>query len=844
MDEVETDLRGLTSAEVAERVARGEANVSTDASSRSLWSILRANVFTLFNGIVITGFLLLFALGRWQDALFGLAAISNAIIGVVQEYRAKRALDKLALMYAPKARVVRDGVETEIAVSEVVLDDLLIVRSGDQVVADAQVLEATRLEADESLLTGESDPVDKDPGDRLLSGSLVVGGEGEARVVAVGDEAFAAKLTAEAKRFSLVSSELRSSINRILRWITWAIFPIMLIVINANIQAYGGWRAAIASGEWREAAVSSVAAVIAMIPLGLVLMTSIAFAIGAVKLGAHHVLIQELAAVEGLARVDVICLDKTGTLTTGEIRFDGAHELTDAPPAGVRQALAWYGADPSANATAKCLAEEYPDAAPEPVARIEFSSVRKWSAIAFDGAGGGAGGDGAPVGTWVLGAPEFVLAGRPHLSDDPQQEASEARALARAAELAATGRRTLLLAHSKAVLDAGAADDAVLPADLEPVVLLTFREAVRDDAADTLRYFAHEGVQVRVISGDNPLTVAAVAREVGLDAGEGFDARDLPIDLNELAQVLEEHHVFGRVTPTQKREMVQALKLSGHTVAMTGDGVNDALAIKDADLGIAMESGATATKAVARIVLLDGRFSHLPGVVAEGRRIIANIERVSMLFLSKTSYAISLALLFGVLLWEFPLLPRQLSVTDGLTIGIPAFLLALLPNSRRYVPGFLRRSLSFAIPTGIVVAIALAYVSGHARFLGEQDQAVRTASMVTLGLLGLWILVVLSRPFTWIKAGVVVAMYIGLALSLTIPIVVEFLELAMPGQDTLIDIAIAVVAGCILIEGIGFWHRRRFGSATSLTAAEQRRLEGREQHEVPGHDGRRTRPTS
>lgn len=793
-------VQGLTAGEAAKRAAAGLANIASDASSRSLWSILRANVFTLFNGIVVTGFVFLFILGRWQDALFGFAAIANAAIGVTQEYRAKRALDRLALLHAPRARVVRDGAEQELAVREVVLGDLLALRAGDQVTADGVVVEGLRLEADESLLTGESDPVDKLAGDRVLSGSILVGGQGRAIVTAVGDDAFAAKLTAEAKRFSLVASELRSSVDRILKWITWAIFPIMLIVVNANMQAAGGWQRAVETGAWNDAATASVAAVIAMIPLGLVLMTSIAFAVGAVKLGSHRVLVQELPAVEGLARVDLICLDKTGTITTGDVRFDGAHEQGEQRPEGWQRVLAWYGADPEANATARCLAERFTDASGLRVAeQIEFSSSRKWSAVSFAD---------AAEGTWVLGAPEFVLAG--------ESGARAADALQRGRELAASGRRTLLLAHSETALDAERAARAELPGALAPVALLTFREVVRDDAAATLSYFAKEGVAVRVISGDSPLTVAAVAREVGLDAGDGFDARELPEDPAELGRVLDEHRVFGRVTPTQKRAMVHALQARGHTVAMTGDGVNDALAIKDADMGIAMESGSAATKAVARLVLLDNRFSHLPGVVAEGRRVIANIERVSMLFLSKTAYAIAMSVTFGILLWAFPLLPRQLSVTDGLTIGIPAFLLALLPNSRRYVPGFLQRSLSFAIPAGLVVAAAIAVVSGVARASGDPEAAVRTASMVTLALIGLWILAVLSRPFTWVKAGVVAAMVAGLALVLVVPIAQQFLELAMPGPTTLRTMAIVVPSGWIVIEAIGFWHRRRFGAASEL----------------------------
>ena len=682
---------GLSTAEVAERIARGETNAFESPTSRSAWSIIRANVFTLFNGIIAACFLVLLLIGRWQDALFGVSAIANTIIGSVQEFRAKRSLDKLALMHAPHARVLRDGVEQDIAIAEVVLGDLLVLRAGDQVGADASVATSERLQLDESMLTGESDPVDKAPGDGVLSGSIVIGGGGTAVVDKVGADSFANKLSSEAKQFSLVASELRSSINRVLGWVAWIIGPISLLVLNAQMVAAGGWAEAIEDDTWQDAAVATIASVVAMIPLGLVLMTSIAFAVGAVKLANRKVLVQELPAVEGLARVDLICLDKTGTLTEGDIVFDDAHALAAAPPDGWTDVLAWYGAEPEANATARCLGDPYPvQRVLEPEARIAFSSARKWSAVGFPGAG-----------TWVLGGPEMVFAA----SVDPSDAAVDLRR--RAADLAATGRRTLVLAYSPEELTQERADAERLPASLTAVTLLTFRESVRPDAKETLEFFAEQGVAVRIISGDNPQTVAAIAREVGVDAPSGFDARELPTDLDELGEALEQHLVFGRVTPSQKKDIVTALQRRGHTVAMTGDGVNDALAIKEADIGIAMDSGSAATKAVARIVLLDGRFSQLPGVVAEGRQVIANIERVSMLFLTKTAYATALAVLFGVMLLPFPFLPRQLSVVDGLTIGLPAFFLALMPNPRRYVPGFLRRSLSFAIPAGIVVALVL-----------------------------------------------------------------------------------------------------------------------------------------
>ncbi|MDF2665071.1 MAG: cation transport ATPase [Microbacterium sp.] len=784
------DARGLTAAAVAERIASGQTNSYAADTSRSAWNIVRANVFTLFNGIVAACFLVLLLLGRWQDALFGIAALSNAVIGCVQEFRAKAALDRLALLNAPRARVRRDGLDAEIAPGDVVRDDLLVLRAGDQVPADAAVVESRGLQIDESMLTGESDAVDKRPGDDALSGSIVVGGEGTARATRVGAESYANTFASEAKKFQLVSSELRTSIDRVLKWVGWGIGPVGLLVLNAQMMVAGGWAEAFQQGTWSQAVVNTIASLTAMIPLGLVLMTSIAFAVGAARLAGKKVLVNELPAVEGLARVDVICLDKTGTLTAGEIRFDDALTLTDRP--GWRETLGWYGAADDANATARCLREPFPVDAPlVPVQRIPFSSARKWSAVSFAE---------RAEGTWILGAPEMVFG---------DQAADPATPLGAAVtRLASSGRRTLVLAQTATALD----DDDVAGERFrgEPVAVavLTFIEAVRPDAAGALAFFREQGVGVRVISGDNPRTVAAIAREVGLEVDEGYDARRLPEDDAELGRIMEEHTVFGRVTPDQKKRIVTALQARGHVVAMTGDGVNDALAIKTADIGIAMNSGAAATKAVARLVLLDGRFSHLPSVVAEGRQVIANIERVSMLFLTKTVYATGLAVLFGVLVMEFPFLPRQLSITDGLTIGIPAFFLALLPNTQRYVPGFLKRSLSFAIPAGIVIAVSLTVYTRLAMDLGLSVEQLRTGATIILAIVAIWVLTVLSRPITRVKVLVVGAMFIALTAIFTIPVLGEFFQLQDPGEDGAWLVTAVVVAALAVIEAVRFAHRR------------------------------------
>ena len=812
------EFTGLTAAEAAERIADGRANDFVAASSRSVWSIVRANAFTLFNGIIAGCFLVLLVIGRWQDALFGVSAVANTIIGSVQEFRAKRSLDRLALVNADDARVLRDSTEQAVPVTQVVLDELLVLRAGAQVPADAVVVYADALQLDESMLTGESDPVDKEVDDEVLSGSVVVGGMGLARVVRVGAESFANRFADEARRFSLVSSELRSSLNRVLRWVAWIIGPVTLLVLNSQMLTVGGWPHALSSGQWVLAVVASIASVVAMIPLGLVLMTSIAFAVGAVKLARQSVLVQELAAVEGLARVDIICLDKTGTLTEGEIVFDGAHPLPApeaatgaAPTAGWESVLAWYGVQPDANATARSLAAIFQQVpAVEPSGSVAFTSATKWSSVSFAQ---------GPAGTWVLGAPEFVLGVQARPAGAGLQE--------RIAELASSGRRTLVLAHSPSGAEGFSSEDGALPPGLEPVVLLTFAERVRPDAAETLRYFAREGVQVRVISGDNPSTVAAIAREVGLPAATGFDARQLPADEQELAAVLEENLVFGRVTPEQKKRIVLALQAAGHTVAMTGDGVNDALAIKEADLGIAMNSGSPATKAVSRLVLLDGRFSHLPSVVAEGRQVIANIEQVSMLFLTKTVYATALALIFGVTMLQFPFLPRQLSVTDGLTIGLPAFFLALLPNRRRYEPGFLRRSLSFAVPAGIVIALTLALYSRAAVNLGESTEELRTGSTLILTIVGLWVLLVLTRPLTVAKTLIITLMAVGLILVYAVPLASDFLQLRDPGLLTAALVLAASAIAIGFIEAVRLAHLRSLRPRTGRSSAQPARSTAR-----------------
>jgi len=783
--DVTTAPTGLTAAEVQERVSRGQTNDSGARTSRKLSEIVRANVFTRFNAILGAAVAVILIIGPIQDATVALLLVLNSAIGIFQEVRAKRKLDQLAVQNVSAARVVRDGEVQEVANEAVVLDDLVELRTGDQIPCDGEVRSAEGLEVDESLLTGESDPINKHEGDELMSGSFVAAGSGRFQATKVGADSYAAKLATEARRFQLTRSELMEGINTILRIITWVLIPVCGLLLWSQLKDH----------ELDTALRSTVAGVVAMVPEGLVLLTSVAFMLAAVTLARRKVLVQELPAVEGLARVDIVCLDKTGTLTEGVIVFDELEPLDGNDEAVVSAALGALADDPNRNATAVALAEHFTAPGWTRTGAVPFSSARKWSAASFNGQG-----------SWVMGAPEMVFT----------DNSSPVRA--RADELAASGRRTLVLGHSDAPLR-----DESLPADLAPVALVMFAEKVRPDAAETLAYFAEQGVELRVISGDNPRTVAAVAARVGLDdAGQGFDARELPDDQDEMAEVLEQHRVFGRVTPQQKRAMVGALQSKGHVVAMTGDGVNDALALKDADIGVAMGSGAAATRAVAQLVLLEGKFSTLPGVVAEGRRVMANIERSANLFVTKTVYAVLLAVAVSVISWPYPYLPRHLTIISTFTIGIPGFFLALAPNTRRYIPGFIVRVLRFCIPAGLIAGTAALVAYGIARYGHDlPTREIRTTSALVLIAVALWVLVIQARPFTPMRKNgwktLLVASMIGAVFCiLVIPPLRDFYAVQLPPADVLGEAAIVAGVAIVLLE-VGWrfsqviTNRRSFG---------------------------------
>jgi len=840
--------QGLSFKQVAHARAADETNEFDNSSSRSIVAILRANVFTIFNAILASAVVVVLVVGSWQDAVFGFVLLLNTLTGTIAELRAKRALDNLAVLAAPAAHVIRDGEAKDIEVSQVVLGELLELRSGDQVPADGQVLSSNGCEIDESILTGESVAVRKHENDQVLSGTTVIGGSARIRVTAVGEHSYANRLAMEARKYSVVTSELQEGTNRVLTWISWVIVPMTLLLLWSQLRVAGGISGSLDSGQWKAAVVLAVAGVVGMVPQGLVLLTSVNFAAAAMTLARRKVLVQELPAVEVLARVDMLCLDKTGTLTSGAVELDHIESClgsacadgdggslaagkvsADAAAGGsagtgsgavvpasaddaARAALAYLVGGSEVNATGSAIAAGLTGLEPAQARyAIAFNSARKWSAVQTQ------------AGAYVLGAPEIVLAGSTGSgsteadnadSDGTGLGSTDNAALERVKALASTGKRVLVLAHSNQALDQS--ENPTLPKDLTAALLVVLAEQVRPDAAQTLDYFKRQGVAVRVISGDNPVTVAAIAAHLGLrnpDGGEpvGVDARTLPAieDTQALADVLEKHTVFGRVTPEQKRAFVNALKSRGHTVAMTGDGVNDALALKDADLGIAMGNAAPATKAVSRLVLLNSQFDALPSVVAEGRRVIANMERVASLFLTKTTWAALLAAVVAITGFVYPFLPRQLTIVSSLTIGIPAFVLALAPTNQRYRAGFLARVLRLSVPAGVIVVVGVLCARLTLILMGSNRNQISSVCTLVLVAGGLWLLSLTARPWVWWRAALVVIMSAAaLAVVLLAPLR-GFFDLAALTANSWLVLVCAAGIVCAALETLGRYNAAR-----------------------------------
>jgi len=784
-------ISGLTDAEVAQRVAAGKTNDVPTRAARSVSDIVRANVFTRINAILGVLLVIVLSTGSVINGAFGLLIIANSAIGIIQELRAKQTLDKLAIVGQAKPLVRRQSGTTALLPSEVVLDDVIEIGPGDQIVVDGDVLEENNLEVDESLLTGEADSIAKDAGDKVMSGSFVVAGSGAYRATKVGREAYAAKLADEASKFTLVKSELRSGINKILQFITYLLWPAGLLTIYTQLFT--------TDVGWRRAVLAMVGALVPMVPEGLVLMTSIAFAVGVVRLGHRQCLVNELPAIEGLARVDVVCADKTGTLTENGMRVSDLKPLSEAVVADVLAQLASDDSRP--NASMQAIAEAYKmPPGWTATATAPFKSATKWSGASY-----------GEYGNWVIGAPDVLLE-----RGSPVAEQAE--------QIGSLGLRVLLLGSSDLPVD-----HADAPGTVTPVALVVLEQRVRPDARDTLDYFASQNVSIKVISGDNAVSVGAVAGSLGLE-GETMDARQLPDQADKLADTLEEYTTFGRVRPDQKRAMVHALQSRGHTVAMTGDGVNDVLALKDADIGVAMGSGSSASRSVAQIVLLDNKFATLPYVVGEGRRVIGNIERVSNLFLTKTVYSVLLAILVGLaglaskifgsdpLL--FPFQPIHVTIAAWFTIGIPAFILSLAPNNERAHPGFMRRVMTSALPSGLVVGTAtfssyLAAYQGREASETQQTQA-STAALITLLVTAVWVLAVVARPYQWWRVALVLVSGLAYVVIFSIPAAQKTLMLD-PSNMVITLMALGVgLVGAATIEAIWWVQGRILGEPRRL----------------------------
>lgn len=750
------DLRGLTTGEARQRAAQGLANTAAAPTSKTVAQIITGNVFTLFNGVNFAIFLLVLSTGKLANTLFMGVILSNTLIGILQEVRAKRTLDALRVLSAVQAEVIRDGQAQHLPVEQIVQGDLCVLATGSQVGADGTVVQALGLEADESLLTGESDPVRKGPGDKVLSGSFIVAGRGLARIDGVGAASYAQQLTVEARRYKRARSQIYETLDQIIRTVSIVIGPLGLLLFLSQFYRSGL--------SWQDAIANSAAGIIGMIPEGLILLTSIAFAVGVVKLALRRTVVQELPGMEVLARADTLCLDKTGTLTTGTLELTRIYPL-DGPSEAEAAAIAAtiVGCCGDANATAKAVGLYAQPLDWQATHAAPFSSARKLSAAAFAGHG-----------AWALGAPEFLVTNHGH----PLHAQVKA--------LADEGNRVLLLARCDALDTDGA------PQGVHPAALLALQDAIRPEAAAALDFFAANTVDIRILSGDNPATVAAVGRRLGLRGAEDYVDASTLTDDDALTQAAGRYTVFGRVTPVQKKKLIAAMKAAGRTVAMTGDGVNDVLALREADCSIAMASGAEAAKGTAHIVLLDSDFTALPDIVAQGRQVVNNIERVACLYLVKTTFSVLLSLLTVLTGWPYPFLPIHQTLIGAVSIGIPSFFLALEPNARAITGGFLRKILANALPGGICVALSVFALQLLQGPLGLSAEQLRLAGVVTTGVIGLLVLLRVSLPFNWLRAALFAAMSAIFAGALVL--FRGLLELPLPDGPSVL----AALAPCAL----------------------------------------------
>lgn len=768
---------GLTSPEAAARLAAAGPREPL-AGSRSARSIVRANTLTLVNGITLAFLVLIVAARAWNDAIFAGVIAINTAIGIVQELLAKRKLDRLALVIAPRARVRRDGIEVEVAPEELVCDDVVEVAPGDQVVADGIVVAAASLAIDESILTGESDAIGKAPGDEVLSGSYCTSGSGLYRVTATGNDAFAARLTREARNGGRVLSTLQLEINRLLRTLVWLMVPLAAVLVGALWLHRTGFR---------EAAQTATAGLISIVPEGLVLLASITFVAGAVRIARLGALAQQLNAIESLASVDTVCIDKTGTLTDGTLELAEVIAAEGVDETTARRVLGRIAAAGHVrSATSDAIAAALGGAPEETLAEIPFSSRWKWAGARFA--------DGEVL---VLGAPEVLGVGTLGAEIDARQR--------RQGRVLVFGRVTdLPLAPV-----AGAVVDA--PPGFVLCGAAVLLERIRPDAVETLAFLAREGIDVKVLSGDARATVEAVAAAVGLPTVRAIAGPDLPTDPEALAAAALANGVFARTTPEQKRELVAALTRSGRYVAVIGDGVNDVPAMKAARLAVALGSGSQIARGVADIVLVTDSFSAIPSGIVEGRRILANVRRVAKLFVVKSAFAATLILTVGVSGAAYPLLPRHLSLAATFTVGLPAFALALAASTGRATErSFLRDLARFSVPAGAASAVAVLAAYAATRALpGRSVADARTVAVIVLVLTGLYCVLLLedeamarSRVRRGSVLALMAALVAGLAVAFAVAPIRHFFALQPVGG---VEVLLAVLAAAFTVGVLGLF---------------------------------------
>lgn len=724
--------KGLSAAEVSERRRNGLSNDAPVKSGKSIKEIIAANTLTYFNFIFAVITVLLCIVGSFRNLTFLPIVIGNTLVGIFQEIRAKRVLDKMSLLNAPHAIALRDGVRLKLPSSSLVCGDAVIFSAGNQICADARVVEGT-VSVNEALLTGESDEIPKCPGDKLLSGSFVVSGECCAVLENVGSSSYISKLTAEAKNTSgKEQSEMIRSINRIVKWMGFILIPIGSILFYQSFF--------VTHEALSDSIVSMVAAVIGMIPEGLYLLTTAALALGTIRLSKRRVLLNDMKSIEALARVDVLCVDKTGTITEPTMTVYGisAAEGSGLNEEALNEAVSKYiYASPDNNATMEALRRHFKRQLPEtPSEVVPFSSSVKYGAVTLKN------------GTWVLGAPEFIL-GKTFEQHKKQLE-----------KYIKKGYRLLAFARQDTPISSSGISDT-----LRPMGFIILSNAIRAGAERTFGYFREQGVEIKVISGDHPETVSETARLAGIEHTENFiDASSLDTD-EKIRWAASKFTIFGRVTPKQKQKLVLALKAQGHTVAMTGDGVNDILAMKDSDCGIAMASGSEAVSQAAQVVLMDSNFSAMPRVVYEGRRVVNNIQRSASLFLVKNIFSLLLSIMASVLMLTYPLEPSHISLISMFTIGFPGFLLALEGNKNRIDGSFLRNVLLKALPAGLTDAIIVGSLAVFGNIFSLPRDDIATASTLILAVVGFMILHRISTPFNKYRRNVFWLNIAGIMLS-------------------------------------------------------------------------------